>query len=50
MLPLLGVLGLRPRDIIGFTFMQFVFHTPIVLFLLWLFATTLTYTPPMIPH
>jgi short-chain fatty acids transporter len=50
MLPLLGVLGLKPRDIIGFTFMQFVFHTPIVLFLLWLFATTLTYTPPVIPH
>jgi len=50
MLPLLGVLGLKPRDIIGFTFMQFVFHTPIVLFLLWLFATTLTYTPPVFPH
>jgi short-chain fatty acids transporter len=50
MLPLLGVLGLKPRDIIGFTFVQFLVQAPIVLFLLWLFAGTLTYTPPVIPH
>jgi short-chain fatty acids transporter len=50
MLPLLGVLGLRPRDIIGFTFLQFVVHVPVVLFLLWLFAGTLTYIPPVMPH
>ena len=49
MLPLLGVLGLKARDIVGFTFLQFVVHVPIVLFLLWLFAATLTYMPPVIP-
>jgi short-chain fatty acids transporter len=49
MLPLLGVLGLKPRDIIGFTFLQFLAQVPVVLFLLWLFAQTLTYTPPVIP-
>ena len=49
MLPLLGVLGLRARDIVGYTFLQFVVHLPVVLFLLWLLAFTLPYMPPMIP-
>jgi short-chain fatty acids transporter len=50
MLPLLGVLGLKARDIVGFTFLQLVAHLPIVLFLLWLLAGTLTYLPPVIPQ
>ncbi len=41
MLPLLGVLGLKAREIVGFTFTQFIIHVPLVLFLLWLFAKTL---------
>jgi short-chain fatty acids transporter len=49
MLPLLAVLGLKARDIVGFTFLQFVVHVPVVLFLLWLLAGTLTYMPPVIP-
>jgi len=50
MLPLLGVLGLKPRDIVGFTFLQFIVHVSVVLFLLWFFAGTLIYMPPVIPH
>src|SRR3954465_12778058 len=49
MLPLLGILGLRARDIVGFTFLQLVVHLPLVLFLLWFLAKTLTYLPPVIP-
>jgi short-chain fatty acids transporter len=49
MLPLLGVLGLRARDLIGFSFVQLLVHAPLVLFLLWALGTTLTYTPPMAP-
>ena len=49
MLPLLGVLGLRARDIVGFTFLQLIVHVPLVLFLLWAFAFTLTYHPPVMP-
>jgi short-chain fatty acids transporter len=49
MLPLLGVLGLKARDIVGFTFLQLIAHLPIVLFLLWLLAGTLTYMPPVVP-
>ena len=49
MLPLLGVLGLRARDVVGYTFMQFVVHVPVVLGLLWLLGLTLTYAPSTLP-
>ena len=49
MLPLLGVLGLRARDIVGFTFLQLLVHLPLVLFLLWALAFTLQYHPPVLP-
>ena len=49
MLPLLGVLGLRARDIVGFTFVQLIVHLPLVLILLWLLGMTLTYHPPVMP-
>ena len=49
MLPLLGVLGLRARDVVGYTFMQFLVHLPLVLVLLWLFGMTLDYVPPVMP-
>ncbi|MFZ1425688.1 MAG: TIGR00366 family protein [Geminicoccaceae bacterium] len=49
MLPLLGILGIRARDIVGFTFLQLVVHLPVVLFLLWFLAKTLTYVAPVIP-
>jgi short-chain fatty acids transporter len=44
------VLAIRARDIVGFTFLQFIFHLPVVLLLLTLLAGTLTYTPPVIPQ
>jgi short-chain fatty acids transporter len=49
MLPLLGVLGLKARDVVGFTFIQLVVHVPLVLGLLWLLGLTLPYTPPVQP-
>ncbi|MGH8178208.1 MAG: short-chain fatty acid transporter [Steroidobacter sp.] len=49
MLPLLGILGLRARDVVGFTIVQFVVHVPVVLFLLWIFGLTLQYRPPVMP-
>jgi short-chain fatty acids transporter len=49
MLPLLGVLGLKARDIVGFTFLQLLVHIPLVLGLLWLLGQTLTYVPPTMP-
>ncbi len=49
MLPLLGVLGLKARDIVGFTFLQLLVHIPLVLGLLWLLGLTLAYQPPVMP-
>jgi short-chain fatty acids transporter len=49
MLPLLGILGLKARDVVGFTVVQFIVHVPLVLFLLWLLGLTLDYHPPVIP-
>ncbi|WP_460760207.1 short-chain fatty acid transporter [Lysobacter fragariae] len=49
MLPLLGVLGLKARDIVGFTFLQLLAHVPLVLGLLWLLGRTLDYVPPVMP-
>jgi short-chain fatty acids transporter len=41
MLPLLGVLGLKAKDIVGFCFTQLLFSAPLVLLLLWGLAKTL---------
>lgn len=46
MLPMLGILKLKAKDVIGFTVTQLVVHFPLVLFLLWFFGRTLSYTPP----
>lgn len=49
MLPLLAVLHLRARDIVGFTFLQFVIHLPLVLLLVWALGRTFTFEPPVLP-
>ncbi|MFF7709275.1 TIGR00366 family protein [Pseudomonas sp. NPDC007930] len=49
MLPLLGVLGLKARELIGFSFVQLLVHAPLVLLLLWALGSTLAYTPPVLP-
>jgi short-chain fatty acids transporter len=43
MLPLLGILRLKARDLVGYGMVQLAVHVPIVLFLCWFFARTLTY-------
>ena len=41
MLPLVGILGLKARDIVGYSMLQFVVHVPLVLFLVWILNYTL---------
>jgi short-chain fatty acids transporter len=41
MLPLLGILKLKARDIVGYCMLQFVVHVPLVLFLVWILNYTL---------
>ncbi|MGN6514170.1 MAG: TIGR00366 family protein [Lysobacteraceae bacterium] len=49
MLPLLGILGLKARDLVGYTFVQLLVHVPLVLGLLWLLGKTLAYAAPVMP-
>jgi short-chain fatty acids transporter len=49
MLPLVGILGLKARDIVGYSMLQFVVHVPLVLTLVWLLNYTLPYVPPVLP-
>lgn len=48
MLPLLGVIGLKARDIVGYSLIQFFVHVPLVLFLIWALAHTLSFQPPIL--
>jgi len=41
MLPLMGILNVKARDLAGYSILQLLFHAPIVLLLCWLFAQTL---------
>ena len=47
MLPLLGLIRLKARDIVGYGVLQMFIHVPIVFFLCWLFARYLPYFPPV---
>lgn len=49
MLPLLALLKIRARDLVGFTGVQFVFHLPIVLILCWALGTTFSFVAPVMP-
>ena len=46
MIPVLGLVSLRPRDIVGFTFLQFLINAPLVILMSWLLGETLNYVPP----
>ena len=47
MLPLLGIIKLKARDIVGYGVLQLMVHIPVVFFLCWLFARYMTYLAPM---
>lgn len=47
MLPLLGLLGVKARDLVGYTTLQLIIHIPIVFFLCWFFAQYIPYIPPV---
>ena len=49
MLPLLGILGVKSKDLIGYTSMQFAVHFPIVLTVAAALMLTFNYHAPVIP-
>ncbi|HEX8926274.1 MAG TPA: TIGR00366 family protein [Terriglobales bacterium] len=48
MLPLLGLLRLKARDLVGYAVLQMLIHIPIVFFLCWYFAHTIAYVAPVL--
>jgi short-chain fatty acids transporter len=48
MLPLLGILKVRARDLVGYGLLQLVFNSVWVLIFMWLLARTFPYVPPLI--
>jgi short-chain fatty acids transporter len=49
MLPLLGLLRVKARDLIGYGLVYFAVNSMLVLFLMWFFARTFSYVPPVAP-
>lgn len=49
MLPLLGILKARARDLVGYGLLQLAAHSVLVLFLMWFFARTMVYVAPVVP-
>lgn len=47
MLPLMGLIGVKARDLAGYSTLQLIFHAPVVLLLLWLLGMTMPYVPPI---
>jgi short-chain fatty acids transporter len=47
MLPLLGILKLRARDLAGYGMLQLIVLLPVVFFLCWLFSQTIAFVPPV---
>jgi len=48
MLPLMGLTGVKARDLAGYSTLQLIFHLPVVLVMLWLLGLTLPYVPPVL--
>jgi short-chain fatty acids transporter len=49
MLPLLGILRLKSKDLVGYTAIQFMVHAPLVIITAALLMSTFTYHPPIVP-
>lgn len=49
MLPLLGILKLKSKDLVGYTAVQFLIHFPIVIIAAALLMPTFSYIPPVMP-
>ncbi len=47
MLPLLGLLHMKARDLVGYSVLQMIIHIPLVFFLCWYFATIIPFVPPV---
>ncbi len=49
MLPLLGILKIKARDLIGYGLLYLMVNSALAFFFLWFFARTFAYIPPVLP-
>jgi short-chain fatty acids transporter len=49
MLPLMGILNVRARDLAGYSILHMLMLLPVAVLLCWLLAFTLPYLPPVVP-
>ena len=49
MLPLLGILKVKARDLIGYGLLYLMVNSALVFFFMWFFARTFAYIPPVMP-
>ncbi|HYQ61433.1 MAG TPA: TIGR00366 family protein, partial [Desulfatiglandales bacterium] len=47
MLPLLGILHMKARDLVGYSVLQMFIHIPLVFFLCWYFGLVIPFVAPM---
>jgi short-chain fatty acids transporter len=47
MLPLIGILRIKARDLVGYGLLQLTINTVLVFFLMWFLARTFTYIAPL---
>ncbi len=47
MLPFLGILQMKARDLVGYSVLQMIIRIPIVFFLCWLFAQYIPFVAPI---
>ena len=47
MLPILGILRIRARDMVGYALLYFMVNSVLVMFLVWFLARSLPYIPPI---
>ena len=48
MLPLLGILKLKAKDLAGFGLLQLIINGPIVILLMWLLGRTFVFSHPLV--
>jgi short-chain fatty acids transporter len=48
MLPLMGLVGVKARELAGYTMLQLIFMAPITIFMLWLLSKTMPFVAPVL--
>jgi len=49
MLPLIGILKIKARDLVGYGLLQLAVNSCLVFFLMWFLARTFVYAAPAVP-